>query len=596
MAAGSSVPRWDLDAIYPGFESEAYQNDRAELVKISTAILKRVDDRSLRKKDPAKWIKLLVKKIDTARGLHENLSGYLGCAYAVDTTNSTILSEINSLDEDALLLTEATVRFRVALRPLRKQIQRLASKSKTVAHYLFFLQEQCELAEKQMSVAEENLAADLARSGADAWGRLQDTISSTLDWPWQGAERKTVVQLRSLAFDPDRSVRKKAFTKELEAWKSVEIPIAASLNGVKGTTVSLDSRRHYTSPLDHAATLSRITRKTLDAQIDTMRANLDVFRRYLLAKARLMGLKRLAFYDLFAPVGNTTKSWSFAEARDFIVEQFSSFAWELGDFAQRAFQENWIDAEPREGKVGGAFCQSLPIARQSRVLANFDGSFDSVFTLAHELGHAYHGFVINELPVLNQDYPMTLAETASIFCETIVFNRAMTMGSNDDRVTVLELFLQSSTQVVVDILSRFLFEESVFDRRRTAELSPQELCELMVQAQRATYGDALDEKAFHPYMWAAKPHYYSAELSFYNFPYAFGLLFGLGLYATYQQDEREFPARYKRLLQMTGQATANEVTSEAGFDIEDPSFWQNGIDIIAGYVQQLEELVGKKAE
>lgn len=594
MPAGSDELRWNLETIYPGFDSEEYLHDRAELVRSCRAILKRVGDNALRKKDPAKWIKQLVRKIEAATALHDNLGAYLGCAYAVETTNSRILAEINSLDEDALLLSDAMVRFRTELRPMKKRLGKLADSSKTLREYEFFLREQVARAERQMSVAEESLAADLARSGSDAWGRLQETVSSTLDWPWEGKERKTVVQLRSLAMDPDRSVRKKAYRKELDAWESMEIPLAASLNGVKGFAVTLDKRRGYENPLDHAALLSRISRKTLEAQIETMKANLDVFRGYLQTKASLIGVDRLAFYDLFAPVGNTEKSWSFAEARDFIVEQFSSFAWELGDFAQRAFDEHWIDAEPREGKVGGAFCAGMPLARQSRILANFDGTFDSVFTLAHELGHAYHGSVISDLPVLNQDYPMTLAETASIFCETIVFHRAMESSDADDKITVLELFLQSATQVVVDILSRFLFEQSLFDRRAKAELSPQELSDLMLEAQKQTYGDALSPDELHPYMWAVKPHYYSANLSFYNFPYAFGLLFGLGLYATYQQDVHEFPARYKQLLQMTGRASANEVTREAGFDIEDTAFWQSGVDIIAAYAEQFKGLVEAK--
>jgi pepF/M3 family oligoendopeptidase len=594
MPAGSEVPRWDLDSVYPGFQSDAYKSDRKAFVKNCKSILKTLEDKTQRKKEPKKWIKQIVGKINAASALHENLSSYLGCAYSVDTTNSTILSEINSLDEDALLLSDAMVRFRTAIKPLRKQIRKLAAESKSIREFEFFLSEQVELANRQMSIAEESLAADLSRSGSDAWGRLQETVSSTLDWPWAGKERKTVVQLRSLAMDPDRGVREKAYRKELDAWESMKIPLAASINGVKGFAVSLDRRRNFESSLDHAAMLSRISRKTLDAQIETMQANLDVFRRYLNAKASLIGVKKLAFFDLFAPVGNTTKSWTFAEAGSFIVEQFSSFSAELGEFAQRAFDHHWIDAEPREGKVGGAFCAGMPVAKQSRILANFDGSFDSVFTLAHELGHAYHGHVISDLPALNQEYPMTLAETASIFCETIVFSRAMNAGDEQDRITVLELFLQSSTQVVVDILSRFLFERSVFKRRASAELSPEELCELMIEAQRATYGDGLDESALHPYMWAAKPHYYSAELSFYNFPYAFGMLFGLGLYASYQQDEKGFPDRYKKLLRLTGTASANEVTRQAGFDIEDPAFWQSGIDIIASYVDQFESLIAGK--
>jgi oligoendopeptidase F len=237
----------------------------------------------------------------------------------------------------------------------------------------------------------------------------------------------------------------------------------------------------------------------------------------------------------------------------------------------------------------------MPKAGESRILANFDGSFDGLFTLAHELGHGYHGWVLKDLPYIQQDYPMTLAETASIFCETIVFNRALESSTSDDRLAVLELFLQSATQVIVDILSRYKFEAAVFERREKGDLSPEELCELMLEAQRETYGDGLDAKLMHPYMWAVKSHYYSADLSFYNFPYAFGQLFGLGLYATYATDVHEFPARYKELLQSTGQKTANEVTKSAGFDIEDSAFWQSGIDVIAERANEFAALVKERS-
>jgi oligoendopeptidase F len=594
MPAGSSVPRWQLESVYPGYESEHYLSDRRELVKTSSSLLKKLADSGARKSDPAKWLKSVLKKMDAAYGLYETLGSYVGCAYAVDTRDTKTLSELNSLEEDALQLREAEVRLRIELKKLRKQLPGLVKKSRTIERFRFYLQEQLELADRQMSLEEENLAADLMRPGADAWGRLQDTISSNLSWPWENDERKTVVQLRSLAMDPSRDVREKAYRKELEAWESMEIPIAAALNGVKGFTVTLDKRRHYESPLDHAARQARITRKTLDAQIATMEQNVGVFRTYLKAKAKLMRQEQLAFFDLFAPVGSTERSWSFEESRRFIVQQFSTFSWDLGEFAEHAFKEAWIDAEPREGKVGGAFCASMPRAGESRILANFDGTFDSLFTLAHELGHGYHGHVLNDLPYIQRDYPMTLAETASIFCETIVFNQAMTTASDDDKLTLLELFLQSATQVIVDILSRFKFESSVMERRVTSELSPQELCDLMTQAQLDTYGDGLDKDLLHPYMWAVKPHYYSASLSFYNFPYAFGQLFGLGLYSSYREETHEFPARYKKLLGMTGRATANEVTASAGFDIEDESFWQSGLDIIAQRVDEFVSLVEER--
>lgn len=588
---GSKPPRWKLDGIYPGFESSEYQSDRDLFRKTNAALLKRVEDTATLKRAPDKWLKAIIKKLDLAVGLSENLLSYAYCKFAVDTRSAPAVRELNAIEKDGLELHDALVRFRERLKPLRKRLSKIIQGSKTLQRFSFFLNEQLLLQQKQMSISEENLANDLSLPGCEAWSRLQDSISSTLSAPWEGNERKTVVELRALALAPDRAVREKAYRAELDAWKTMEIPLAAALNGVKGFSVVLNKRRNYESAIEMARIQSRITPATLEALLSVMERNLPMFRRYLKAKAKLLGLKKLAFFDLFAPVGGATKTWTYAEARNFIIEQFNTFSWELGDFAERAFKEGWIDALPREGKVGGAFCTGMPLAGESRILANFAGTFSDVMTLAHELGHAYHGHVLVGQPNLYQDYPMTVAETASIFCETIVFNRALETVGDDERISVLEQFVQDATQVIVDILSRYKFEKALFERRSTEEVGPQELCELMLDAQNATYGDGLDPNLRHPYMWAVKGHYYRTDTPYYNYPYAFGQLFGLGLYAQYSQEEQDFPKRYRQLLEMTGKATANEVTARAGFEIEDQAFWQKGIDVIAEHATEFVTLV-----
>ncbi|TFH06103.1 MAG: M3 family oligoendopeptidase [Spirochaetales bacterium] len=594
MPAGSRVPVWSLSTIYPGYESDSYLSHRAELTRGCATLLKKLSDGAALKENPRKWLESSVKKLDRLSGLHANLNAFIGCGYAVNTTDARTLQELNALAEVALPLQDAVVRFRSAVKSIRRQLPGIYKESAYCRKFRFFIDEQLELADRQMSPEEENLASDLMRAGGAAWGRLQETVMSNLSWPWEGEERKTVVELRSLAMHKDRAVREKAYTRELEAWESVEAPIAAALNGVKGFAVTLNKRRHYASSLQRSTQQARITPKTLDALIGAMEASLPMFRRYFTAKAKLLGLKKLAFYDLFAPVGMSDREWTFTEARDFIVDQFTTFSSDLGEFASLAFKEQWIDARPRPGKVGGAFCEAAPLAGQSRILANFDVTFDSLFTLAHELGHGYHGYVLKGQNNIHQDYPMTVAETASIFCETIVFNQAMTSATEDEQLNILETYLQGSSQVIVDILSRFRFESAVLERRATAELSPDELKKLMIDAQVATYGAGLDRKKLHPYMWAAKPHYYSSDLSFYNFPYAFGLLFGLGLYSRYTEEGEKFPSRYRQLLLLTGQASANTVTSQAGCDIEQPAFWQGGIDVIAERVKEFEKLVARK--
>ena len=325
-----------------------------------------------------------------------------------------------------------------------------------------------------------------------------------------------------------------------------------------------------------------------------MESALPMFRRYLKKKAELLGIDTLAFYDLFAPVGETTKEWSFEEAKEFIITQFTSFYKPMGDFASYAFEHDWIDAQPAEGKVGGAYCIHFPLVRESRVLCNFDGSFSSVTTIAHELGHAFHGDVLKRSPGLLRSYTMTLAETASIFAETVIFNGALSRAGDSERLGMIESYIKDATQTIIDILSRFYFEQSVFARRTDSELTAQEFCDLMEDAQKKTYGEALDADALHPYMWAVKGHYYNTDLAFYNYPYAFGQLFGLGLYAQYMKEGEQFCSRYIQLLEMTGRDSAVAVTAAAGFDIESRDFWQQGVDILKEYIDEFCSLVDRR--
>jgi pepF/M3 family oligoendopeptidase len=299
----------------------------------------------------------------------------------------------------------------------------------------------------------------------------------------------------------------------------------------------------------------------------------------------------MAWWDLYAPVGKSEKRYTYSEARNFVLANFATFSARLVSFTQRAFEHNWIDAEPRDGKRGGAFCMGVPAVDESRILCNFDGSLGQVSTLAHELGHAYH----NECQVgkasLQRRTPMTLAETASIFNETIIVDALLAETTDvDEELSILEEFLGSAAQVIVDIYSRYLFEKEVFERRAGAELSADDFCEIMVRAQKETYGKGLDPDTLHPYMWAWKPHYYRSDLSFYNFPYAFGLLFGLGLYAVYQERGDDFVPEYDELLRSTGEGTAADLAARFGLDIRQRAFWEDSLKVIEQRIERFEAL------
>ncbi len=566
---------WNLSSVYPSSDSDAYRADKDELVSLSASVL------SLLKQDASDWLPRVIESLNRLLDLSENLGSYVYAAWSVNTSDLAAQGEMDDLEERSLAVKDVLVRFRSLLPGV---------KIESPADYAFWMDEQIFLAKRQMTPEEEALAADLQRCGGDAWDRLHSRLSSSLSRPWDDSD-KTVTQLRSLAFDADRKVRKRAWEEETAAWKGAEVSFAAALNGVKGTTVTLNTRRGWGSTLEKSLVQNRLSRTALDAMLGVMTESLPLFRRYFRAKAKMLGLPGLAWYDLFAPI-TAGDVWSWERVSTFIPEMFDTLSADMGDFARRAFSEGWIDASPRNGKVGGAYCTHLPLAGnggESRILCNFDGSFDSVSTVAHELGHAWHGEVMKNLPAINREYPMTLAETASIFSETLVFRAALDRSSEPSKPGIIDTYLVGASQVIVDILSRFHFESALMRRRPDGELSPEELSEMMLVAQERTYGDTLEEGERHQWMWAVKSHYYSPDLAFYNFPYAFGQLFALGLYAQFRKEGADFAPRYRELLRLTGSADAVSVGKSAGFNIESPDFWHSGISTIKDFIEEFEK-------
>ena len=587
MPVASPIPRWDLSPFFSSVESQEFRSATSSLESdVSSA--------------EAMWDQLGVtaggsggaseieQVLDRLNKLYDDarlLNCYLECLVTTDSTNEAALAAFSGFDGVRVRLEKLQTKLALWLRGLDLDAAVAAPK---VREHEFFLRHAQQKSQKLMSPEMEALASDLAVSGSTAWGRLFSNLTSQIMVEVDG-EQLPMPAVRNLAYDPDRGKRQRAFDAEMAAWKRNELPIAAALNGVKGEVVTLGKARGWESPLDEALFGANIDRATLDAMMEAARESFPVFRRYLNAKARAIGAPKLAFYDLFAPVGEGTKTWGYEEACDFVAENFGAYSAKMGDFARRTFRENWIDAEPRKGKVGGAYCTPMR-GDVSRVLMNYDPSYGAVSTLAHELGHAYHNVCLAGRSPLNQESPMTLAETASIFCETIIKDAALRKVGEADQVAILEASLQGQCQVVVDITSRFLFEQGVFSMRGGRELSANEFSALMRDAQVETYGDGLDSSHLHPYMWAAKPHY-DSTYSFYNFPYMFGLLFGLGLYAIYQAEPNGFHERYDDLLSSTGLADAPTLADRFGIDIRSKEFWAGSLAKIGEDVARFEKLV-----
>jgi len=593
-----SAPRWDLTNVYPALDSKPFKNAikkyKSKLDELEAFFKKasKIDGKA----DSKKLGKLLGESADRFNEIFE-LSGTIGpYIYSFITTDSRNKEAMRALSEFEQMNVQANVlntRFIAWAGKLGKPAIKKAVKTHASAKsHEFILLEAAEQSKYLMSETEEMLAAEMTLSGGNAFGKLQGTVTSqmTVDFELDGKVQKmpmpALINLRS---HPDEAVRRRAYEAENQAWEGVKETLAACLNGVKGETLILDKKRGREDAVHASIDSARMDRETLNAMLGAMKDSFPMFERYFQHKAKLIGKEKLAWWDISAPMGKTDKVYSWDEARDFIVENFNKFSPDLGAFAKRTFDENWIDGEQREGKRGGAFCMGVASVKESRILANFDGSFDQVSTLAHEIGHAFHNecaFNANKT-MLQQNTPMTLAETASIMCETIATEAALSQTTDPQEVlAILEAQLNNASQVVVDIYSRYLFEKEVFERRAKSELSTDEINNIMERAQKATYGAGLDEKHLQKFMWTWKPHYYTSGFSFYNYPYAFGLLFATGLYAIYQKRGADFVPDYKNLLASTGEAPAAELAEKFGINIRSKKFWADSLAIIGRRVER----------
>ncbi|MCW5851434.1 MAG: M3 family oligoendopeptidase [Anaerolineae bacterium] len=594
------LPHWDMTPFFPSLEAPAYQAAFQGVIQGIADLVQDFESHGIDKREATPVDAALVGQFETIMdrlgALTESVRtvfSYTQSFIATNSRDNLAQAKLSELQQHAVKLAQLNTRFTAWLGSL--DVEALIQQSAVAADHAFLLRKAKEEAGHLMSPAEESLAAELGVSSGTAWAKLHGNVTSQLSVPLEaeGETRKLPMSLiRALATDRDRETRRRAYEAELAAWPTVAVPLAAALNSIKGEVITLARRRRWPSPLDEALFDNNVDRPTLDAMMGAARDAFPHFRRYLRAKARLLGASQLPWYDLFAPVGVSQQVWEYSDATQFIAEQFGTYSPRLRDFARQAFAENWVDAEPRDGKRDGAFCMGVTPG-VSRIFMNYKPAFNSVSTLAHELGHAYHNLNLAQRPPLQRSSPMVLAETASTFCETIVFQAVLSQASPQESLALLDSSLQDATQVVVDITSRFLFEQGVFERRAQRELSIEEFNALMLDTQRQTYGDGLDPNVLHPYMWAVKGHYYSSARSFYNYPYMFGLLFGLGLYALYQQDADAFRASYDELLASTGMADAATLAQRFGIDIRSQAFWQGSLDIVRHDIDRFEALVNE---
>ena len=574
---------WSLDKLYKGFDDPKFAADEAKLDQLLNDYAQFAKDLD---GDPKEILKQAVRFNQDLEEVAYDLMVFSSLKQSVNTSDAEAAAVMGRISRKLSAAAEprtALVQYVAGLENLDGVIE----SDPLLKEHEFFLHNIKDNAKYTLSPEVEKVISLYEISGSSAWGDLQSYLTSTVPVEYNGSVTN-LSDIRNKAYDPDPAVRKSAYEAELKAYDRIKDGIAFSLNSIKLEVINHCQLRGYESPLDETLKNAHMKRETLDALWAAINEYLPKFWEYMKAKGKLLGYDNgLPFYELFAPLEGNSRTYTTEEAKDYLIELFSTFDEEETEMIRQAFDEEWIDFYPHDGKVGGAFCAPVPSLKESRVLTNFGGTLGDVVTLAHELGHAFHNYCLKDNSNLNIDVSMPVAETASTFNEVVAMNAAIQAETDPiAKRALIESQLMDANQIICDIYSRYLFETAVFENRENQFLFADQLCSLMLDAQKKAYGDGLDPEYLHPYMWACKSHYYSGSLSFYNFPYAFGGLFARGLYAKYLKEGKDFVPLYKKLLKATGTTTVEGTAAVAGIDLTDIDFWRSSLQILADEIDE----------
>lgn len=581
---------WDLTVFYKDFDDPEFKDDLARLPKEIDAFTAAI---AAPAEDEVRKLVSLVHQEEALSCLFERLSMMIELNFAVDANNKLANAALAPLMRAVMGSSLASNAFSRYLASL-DNLDAIIDADDELKARAFALREAAENAKHQLPEALEKPVLKMQLSGGEAFSHLRDKLDATLLVDYDG-KQIPLSAVRALAYDGDADTRRRAYEAELASYKKIELPMSFCLNNIKAEGETMAALKGYKGVLDMALAHSRMDEKTLEAMWTAIREALPEVRKYFKAKGRLLGHENgLPFYDLFAPVGQSTRTYTVEEARALLLDLFGKFCPEMGEMMRTAFDEGWIDMFPREGKSGGAFCSGYYAKNISRVMTNFAGSASDVSTLAHELGHAFNNRMLHHKPIMMTETPMPLAETASTFNETLLISQLLKTATPEEELTLLDSCLTEQTQTMVDIYSRFLFEQKVVAAQADHALDVDELKETMLWAQEQSYGDGLDPEYRHPYMWACKSHYYSTGVHFYNFPYAFGGLFARGLYARYEKEGEAFVPVYCDLLSRFGSDTIANVTASVGIDVTTPDFWREAVESVLVQVRRFVELADKQ--
>lgn len=590
---------WDLASYFPAFDGPEMRRFKADLRDdLDTLLADASRTEDLNPVSLEAWERIVLSFEDVVTRLR-HLGSYVSCITSADANNEEFAAEEGALSLLDAQMAKILVELQRGFKTPSDEVFEAFTSRPVLRDALYRISRIREQSRHTMSTKEEHLASDLGVDGIEAWGRLYDRISGKLTfemtYPDGRREQVPMAQRRALMEHPDRRVRRAAFEGGNEAWSSIETVPAAALNAIGGTRLTLYRHRGMDHYLDKALFQAAISRETLDAMFEAVFAEIDVARSILAYKARLMGGDTVGWYDLSAPLtveNQDEPSWE--DARALVHRAFASGYPALADYTAEAYAKNWIDWSPRPGKRPGAFCTGSPLTKESRVYMTYNDSMGDVLTLAHELGHAFHGHLMREERTLNRAYPMTLAESASTFGEMLLMRGLLEEPgvSAETRAFLLNLEASDGATYLLDIPVRFEFEKAFHEERADGEVSASRLKEMMVDTQRRVLGDVLDPEGGDPYFWASKLHFYITDTTFYNFPYTFGFLLSRGLFAEYEKEGPDFLPRYEQYLKLTGSDTAENVVRQTiGLELTEPGFWSGAIGGLEGVLDQFKASV-----
>lgn len=589
----SYINTWNLDTIFPGgSKSEKLKEKIQSLYKQIDLFCEKIDQ--LEQEQSAEKLKEIIR-------LDEEISrgAYQSSAFITMVQSAFMDDEYASVVQGDIVDLFVTFRKeKVRLKKLyanwqEKEWQELL-KQEPFSEIAFRLEEMREEGKRFLSPEVEAIIAELNKDGISAWSQLYDKIVSIMTIPFTDKEGEQIdlsigQAMNRMYADPDPEVREQIFQSWEKEWEHYGPLFAHTLNHLAGSRLTLQKlagrKGHLEEPLEY----NRMEEATLKAMWSAIEAKKEPFYRYLQRKATLFGMDKLGWQDVEAPVSigkSEARTFSYEEACDFIVEHFQSFGHQLTNFAKHALTSGWVEAENRANKRPGGYCTSLPEDKESRIFMTFTGSTSDVSTLAHELGHAFHSYVMKDIPFYNQDYVMNVAETASTFAELIIQNATIEQArSTEEKVSLLAAKLETATAMFLNIHARFLFEDAFYKERKKGFVSESRLNELMEEAQKQAFGNQLAN--YHPRFWSSKLHFFIDSVPFYNFPYTFGYLFSLSIYAAFQESPEGFEEKYIALLRDTGSMKVEDLAQKhLQVDIRDVSFWSKGIDVMVRDVEE----------